>query len=387
MNGIFDLPWWGLVLVALGLTHITIVSVTVFLHRAQAHRALDLGAGASHFFRFWLWLTTGIITKQWAAVHRKHHAKCETEEDPHSPMTKGIKKVFWEGAELYRKACQSSEDMERYGKGTPDDWLERNLYSRHSTAGIVLMLMINLALFGPIGLTIWAVQMIWIPLFAAGVINGLGHYWGYRNFESPDASRNLSPWGILIGGEELHNNHHSYATSAKLSVRKGEVDIGWGYIRLLEMLGQAKVRKVVQRSRWKELASMDDEARLMEIIAHRYETLHRFGKAICEVVSSELARARASRPDLGDISSRQLRGWLLKNESDLKDSDRKRLLDLLAISPMLEKLYALRKALSDLWESTAASKEQLALSLRDWIKNAKSTGIPALEGFSQALGG
>ncbi len=387
MNGIFDLPWWGLVLVALGLTHITIVSVTVFLHRAQAHRALDLGAGASHFFRFWLWLTTGIITKQWAAVHRKHHAKCETEEDPHSPMTKGIKKVFWEGAELYRKACQSSEDMERYGKGTPDDWLERNLYSRHSTAGIVLMLMINLALFGPIGLTIWAVQMIWIPLFAAGVINGLGHYWGYRNFESPDASRNLSPWGILIGGEELHNNHHSYATSAKLSVRKGEVDIGWGYIRLLEMLGQAKVRKVVQRSRWKELASMDDEARLMEIIAHRYETLHRFGKAICEVVSSELARARASRPDLGDISSRQLRGWLLKNESDLKDSDRKRLLDLLAISPMLEKLYALRKALSDLWESTTASKEQLALSLRDWIKNAKSTGIPALEGFSQALGG
>jgi stearoyl-CoA desaturase (delta-9 desaturase) len=211
--GLIDLPWWGYMLVALGLTHITIAAVTIFLHRHQAHRALELHAIPSHFFRFWLWLTTGMVTKEWAAIHRKHHAKCETVEDPHSPQTRGIRKVLWQGAELYRAEAENRETLERYGHGTPDDWLERNVY-RRSVAGISLMMIIDLALFGPIGLTIWAVQMLWIPMFAAGVINGLGHYWGYRNFSSADASTNLVPWGILIGGEELHNNHHTFATSA-----------------------------------------------------------------------------------------------------------------------------------------------------------------------------
>lgn len=389
-NGILDLPWWGVVLAALGLTHITIASVTIFLHRCQAHRALDLGHGASHFFRFWLWLTTGIVTKQWAAVHRKHHAKCETAEDPHSPVAKGIKKVFWEGAELYRQACQSGEDMERYGKGTPDDWLERNVYAKHSMAGIVAMLGIDLLMFGAAGLTVWAVQMIWIPLFAAGVINGLGHYWGYRNFESPDASCNLSPWGILIGGEELHNNHHSYATSAKLSMRKGEFDIGWSYIRALEFIGQAKVRKVAQKARWKELPGLVEEERLLEVIAHRYDTLNRFGKAIKNTIEKELATLKREHPEFQGIpglSAKNVRQWMLRDEKTLAPNEKAAFSMLLVSSQLLAKLYELRKALSDLWESSSATKEQLAQRFRSWLETAKKCEIEELRGFSVELGG
>ena len=224
-SGFIDLPWWGYIAVTLILTHVTIASVTIFLHRHQAHRALDLHPCVSHFFRFWLWLTTGIVTKEWAAIHRKHHAKCETAEDPHSPVVLGIKKVLLEGAELYRKEAKNQETLDKYGIGTPSDWLENNLYSKHSMMGITLMLIINVLLFGPLGLAIWAVQMAWIPVNAAGIVNGVGHYWGYRNFACADASTNLIPWGIFIGGEELHNNHHAYATSAKLSSKWYEFDM------------------------------------------------------------------------------------------------------------------------------------------------------------------
>ena len=229
-SGLIDLPWWGYVLTALGLTHVTIAAVTIYLHRHSAHRALDLHPVVAHFFRFWLWLTTGMITQQWTAIHRKHHAKCETEEDPHSPQALGLKKVFTEGAELYKNEAKNQETVDKFGHGTPDDWIERHLYAKHETIGIVVMFFIDLILFGPIGITVWAVQMIWIPLFAAGVINGVGHVFGYRNFNVDDASTNIIPWGILIGGEELHNNHHAYASSAKLSSRWYEFDVGWLYI-------------------------------------------------------------------------------------------------------------------------------------------------------------
>jgi stearoyl-CoA desaturase (delta-9 desaturase) len=244
LNGILDLPWWGYVLVTLGITHITIASVTIFLHRHQAHRALELHPLVSHFFRLWLWLTTGMVTKEWTAIHRKHHARCETEQDPHSPQIFGLSKVLWEGAELYRKESKNLDTLDHYGKGTPNDWIERNLYTPYSQFGIVVMFIVDALLFGPIGITIWAVQMIWIPLFAAGVINGIGHYWGYRNYESADAATNIVPWGILIGGEELHNNHHAFPGSAKLSSKTWEFDIGWLYIRSLEIFGFAKVKKV-----------------------------------------------------------------------------------------------------------------------------------------------
>lgn len=242
-HGVLAASWWQIVIFALVATHITIAAVTIYLHRSQAHRALELHPVVSHFFRFWLWLTTGMVTKEWVAIHRKHHAKCETVDDPHSPVTRGIKTVLLTGAELYRAESKVQETMVKYGHNTPDDWIERNLYTRYSWQGVGLMLVIDLFLFGAIGAAVWALQMAWIPITAAGIINGLGHWWGYRNFEAADASTNISPWGIIIGGEELHNNHHTYPTSAKLSVKPHEFDIGWLYIRLMEMAGLATVRK------------------------------------------------------------------------------------------------------------------------------------------------
>ena len=239
--GVFDLPWWGYVLVALALTHVTIVSVTIFLHRHQAHRALDLHPLASHFFRLWLWLTTGMVTREWAAVHRKHHAKCDTPDDPHSPQVYGINRVLWLGVFLYVKEARKPETLERYGHGTPDDWLERNLYARFQVVGIVLMGAADVVLFGVVpGGLILLTQVAWIPFWAAGVINGVGHYWGYRNWPTPDWSTNIVPWGVLIGGEELHNNHHAFPTSAKLSYKWFEFDVGWLYIVVLDALGLAR---------------------------------------------------------------------------------------------------------------------------------------------------
>jgi stearoyl-CoA desaturase (Delta-9 desaturase) len=273
-NGFVDLPWWGYVVVTLILTHVTIAAVTIYLHRHQAHRGLELHPVPSHFFRFWLWLSTGMITKEWVAIHRKHHAKCETEEDPHSPQIFGINKVLWLGVVLYVKEGYNQETLDRYGHGTPDDWLERNVYSPHAKLGVVLMLLIDLMLFGiATGAIVWAVQMLWIPFWAAGVINGVGHFWGYRNFQPEDASRNIVPWGILIGGEELHNNHHAYASSAKLSNKWYEFDIGWMYIRILEMFGLAQVKKVAPRVRLDLAKQQCDAETLQAIITHRYDVL------------------------------------------------------------------------------------------------------------------
>ncbi|MGH8604299.1 MAG: DesA family fatty acid desaturase, partial [Gammaproteobacteria bacterium] len=281
LNGLIDLPWWGYVVVVLVLTHITIASVTIFLHRAQAHRALELHPIISHFFRFWLWLTTGMVTKAWAAIHRKHHAKVESEEDPHSPQIVGLRKVLLEGTELYKQEAKNQETLEKYGHGTPDDWIERNVYSRYTVLGISLMFLINVVLFGPIGITMWAVQMLWIPFFAAGVVNGVGHYWGYRNFHiEGDASSNIAPWGILIGGEELHNNHHAYASSAKLSNRWFEFDIGWLYIRILRILGLAKIKKVAPKLKLNRAKTQCDAETLQAILTHRYAVMAKFARTV-----------------------------------------------------------------------------------------------------------
>ncbi|MFZ9677536.1 MAG: DesA family fatty acid desaturase, partial [Quisquiliibacterium sp.] len=243
-SGLTDASFWQIVVYTLVTTHITIAGVTIYLHRCQAHRALDLHPIPSHFFRAWLWLSTGMVTREWAAIHRKHHAKCETAEDPHSPQTRGLRKVLLEGAELYRSEAANRETIDKFGHGCPDDWIEHKLYSAHSALGIYLTLAIDVLLFGVAGIAVFAIQMLWIPVLAAGVINGLGHWWGYRNWDCADASTNILPWGILIGGEELHNNHHSYASSAKLSSKWYEFDIGWMYIRILSMLGLATVRRV-----------------------------------------------------------------------------------------------------------------------------------------------
>src|SRR3990167_4464391 len=297
MFGILQLPWWGYLIVLMVLTQTTIFSITLYLHRCQAHRALELHPIVSHFFRFWLWLTTGMVTKEWAAIHRKHHAKVETDEDPHSPIAKGIKKVFFEGAELYRVESRNKETMEKYGQGTPDDWMERHIYSAHSAMGIVVMLIINLVLFGTIGLTMWALQMAWIPLFAAGAANGIGHYWGYRNFECEDASRNIIPLGIFIGGEELHNNHHAYATSAKFSAKWWEIDTGWLVIKLLQTFRLAVPKRVFSKLQTLPTKTSIDTDTLTAIITHRFQVMARYtGEVILPALQEE--RKRASKTSL-----------------------------------------------------------------------------------------
>lgn len=385
LNGVFSLPWWGYVLVTLGLTHITIAAVTIFLHRHQAHRALDLHPIASHFFRFWLWLTTGMVTKHWAAIHRKHHARCETEDDPHSPQILGIKKVLWEGAELYRAAAKDQALLDKYGHGTPDDWLERNLYSKHPTLGIMIMMAIDVVLFGALGLTIWAVQMAWIPFWAAGVVNGIGHYWGYRNFENEDAATNIFPWGILIGGEELHNNHHTFGTSAKLSYRWFEFDIGWLYIRILETLGLAKVRRVAPHLKATEAKNHLDLETLQAIIANRYAVAAQYAKTLRAAYVSELAKLQQELPNLQGNLEKKMKIWLKKEEKDLAPAEREQLQALRERSPALNTIYSMRQELSKLWARSTLSKEQLLQELQDWCSRAENSGIRQLREFAQRL--
>src|SRR6476660_9090934 len=287
-HGFSSFNGWEVLAFTLVATHITIAAVTIFLHRAQAHRALDLHALPSHFFRLWLWLTTGMVTKEWVAIHRKHHAKCESEDDPHSPQTRGIKTVLLTGSELYRTEAKNQETLAKFGHGTPNDWLERNLYSRYSWQGVGLMLILDLALFGAIGATVWAVQMLWIPITAAGIVNGIGHWWGYRNFAAPDASTNVSPWGIVIGGEELHNNHHTYPTSAKLSVKPYEFDLGWVYISAMQKIGWARVKKIPPKLQLGEIKPVADEKTLEALIANRYEVMAAYAREMKRACMAEL---------------------------------------------------------------------------------------------------
>ena len=382
-SGFIDLPWWGYVVVSLTLTHITIASVTIFLHRHQAHRALNLHAIPSHFFRFWLWLTTAIVTKEWVAIHRKHHAKCETEEDPHSPVILGIKKVLLEGAALYRKEAQNQETLEKYGHGTPNDWLENNLYSKRSELGITLMLVINVLLFGPLGLTIWAVQMAWIPINAAGIVNGLGHYWGYRNFQTEDASTNIVPWGIFIGGEELHNNHHAYASSAKLSNKWYELDIGWLYIRLLETFGLAQVKRRAPRVRLDQAKTSCDMETLHAVIANRYEVTARYAQLLKKTYSTEIARLKLQASDKIDVA--RIKHWLHLDENVLTEQQKTKLSEVIKASGILRTTYTLRQELAAIWQSSTATKEHLVKQLEDWCHRAENSGIAALQEFSQRL--
>jgi stearoyl-CoA desaturase (Delta-9 desaturase) len=382
-TGFIDLPWWGYVLATLALTHITIGSVTIYLHRHQAHRALDLHPVASHFFRFWLWLTTGIVTKEWASIHRKHHAKCETAEDPHSPVILGIKKVLLQGYELYRKEAQNTETLDKYGHGTPDDWLERNLYTRHNKLGIASMLVIDLLLFGPIGLTIWAIQMAWIPVNAAGIINGAGHFWGYRNYACADASTNIVPWGIFIGGEELHNNHHAYASSAKLSSKWYELDIGWLYIRILAGLNLAQVKKIAPKLRLDINKTACDLETLQSVITHRYEVMTKYALSVKKTYSTEIAKLKLQATDKLDLA--RIKHWLHLDETVLNEQQKAKLGTVIHASQVLHTAYTLRQDLSTIWQRSSVSKEHLVKQLEDWCHRAENSGIAALQDFSQRL--
>ena len=384
VDGLLNFSLWEYVVATLVLTHVTIASVTIYLHRHQAHRGLDLHPAVAHFFRLWLWLTTGMTTKTWVAIHRKHHAKCETADDPHSPQVLGIRRVLWEGAELYRAEGANEETLKRYGHGTPDDWLERVVYTPHDRYGIAIMALIDLALFGVAGITVWAVQMLWIPFFAAGVINGLGHYWGYRNYEVQDASRNIVPWGILIGGEELHNNHHTYASSAKLSSRWWEFDIGWLYIRILQALRLARVKKVAAAlviDPGKSAADMDT---LKAVVGGRFQVMAHYSKSVLKrVYRDEIRRA--------DMTCRALlkgaRRLLAREESLMDEHARRRLASALSISSRLKTVYHFKQRLQDLWHRSADSNDSMLRALQEWCRQAEETGIRSLQDFARMLQG
>lgn len=382
LNGLLDLPLWGIVIATLLMTHITIASVTIFLHRHQAHRALDLHPWVSHFFRFWVWLTTSMITREWVAVHRKHHATCETSEDPHSPQVYGISKVLWQGAELYQQAAQQPEIVAKYGMGTPDDWVEKHVYIPYSYAGIALMFVIDLLLFGVWGITVWAVQMFWIPFFAAGVVNGLGHWWGYRNYECADASTNIIPWGILIGGEELHNNHHTFASSAKLSSKWWEFDLGWFYIQLLQAVGLAKVKKVATHPQLQPEKNRIDLDTLKAVVNHRFQVMSHYAKdVLLKVYQEELRHTQGTSKDL----LKRARALLIRNESLLNSQEQNKLATLLAENQTLQTVYDYRQRLQALWQQTTNNQEHLLQALQEWCKQAEATGIQALQEFALTL--
>jgi stearoyl-CoA desaturase (Delta-9 desaturase) len=386
-HGLLGASGWQVLAYTLITTHITISAVTIFLHRAQSHRALDLHPVVAHFFRFWLWIGTGMVTKEFVAIHRKHHAKCETEDDPHSPQTRGIKALLLTGVELYRAESRNTETLAKYGLGTPDDWIERNLYSRFTWQGVGLMLILNLLLFGALGAVVWAVQMVWIPWWATGVINGIGHWWGYRNFEAPDASRNVSPWGILIGGEELHNNHHTYPTSAKFSVKPYEFDVGWLYISVLSKLGLATVRKTPPRLALGAVKPVADGQTLDALIANRYEVMARYASGVKAAVATELERLRAQGAE-GSARFRNMRlakAWLHRDAEKIPSPLRSDLNTVLADSPKLAKLVAMREELRSLWTRTNVSAEQLVADLQAWCKKAEDSGIAMLQEFSLKL--
>ena len=383
-EGLLVLSTWGYVGVALLLTHITIVSVTVFLHRHQAHNALDLSPAVSHFFRFWLWLTTGTVTREWVAVHRKHHARCETEDDPHSPRHKGILRVLFGGLWLYRAEARKAETLVRFGQGTPDDWLERRVYSAHTWRGILLMLIIDVLLFGLPGFAIFAAQMIWIPFWAAGVINGLGHYLGYRGFETSDASTNIVPWGIIVGGEELHNNHHAYAASARLSNRWYEIDLGWVYIRLLSMLKLARVKRLAPRAVSTRIRYPIDRETVRAVVSHRFYILKRYSQI---VIRPALREARRNTDEMGRRLLQRAKKFLTREDIPADGPAAETVARVLQQDRTLATIYQFKQQLKEVWKRGADGQPGRVERLQAWCTACEQSGIRALEEFAEFLRG
>lgn len=371
IHGLLNLTWVGKLIALLVMTHITVLGVTIYLHRGQAHRALTVHPVLAHFFRFTLWLTTGMGTKAWVAIHRKHHATCETEEDPHSPQILGLRKVFFEGAELYRAEAKNQETLDKYGEGTPDDWIERNLYTKHSVAGLVIMFILNVSLFGLIGISMWAIQMLWIPFWAAGVINGIGHYWGYRNFECNDAATNIVPWGIIAGGEELHNNHHTFGSSAKFSVKWWEFDIGWMYICVFRTLGLVKVRRQIPKLMQNPMKSILDTDSVAAIVSNRFQVLDQYWKNVVMPVM------RAEKMKVSKL--------LVKEPSIMDNKDRFQLEKMLSECATLQTIYDFKVQLQEIWSRSAFQKGEKLEKLSAWCAQAQASGIKALQDFAENL--
>ena len=384
-GGLLQPTWVQLLLWLLVVTQLTIFTVTLYLHRSQAHRGVDFHPVLAHCFRFWSWLTTSMITREWAAIHRKHHAKVETAEDPHSPVHKGIRTVMWRGAELYRAAREERADIEKYGKGCPDDWLERHLYTPRANWGPVLMLLVSVVLFGAMGVAAWAVQMLWIPFWAAGVVNGLGHWWGYRNFESDDTSTNLTPWAVWIGGEELHNNHHSFPSSAKFALRKWEFDIGWAAIKVLEALRLAKVLRVAPTLDVRPNIAMPDLDTIRALLAHRYLAMTEFRRNVLKPALREEAAARGVK--VRQLLSRRMRRGLVDDGRWLKPDARAQLQAWVDASPRMQALIEHRRRLAAVLETRSANASESLHALQAWCRDAEASGITALQAYAARLKG
>ena len=384
-GGLLQFGWWQMLLYLLVMTQITIFTVTLYLHRSQAHRGVDFHPLIAHFFRFWSWLTTSMITREWAAIHRKHHAKCETAEDPHSPMHKGIGNVLWKGADMYREARLARADIEQYGKGCPDDWIERNLYTRFSNAGVVLLLAVSFVLFGAKGVAVWAIQMAWIPFWAAGVINGLGHWWGYRNFETTDTATNLTPWAVWIGGEELHNNHHAFPSSAKFALRRFEFDIGWAAIKLLEKLRLAKVLRVAPSLNLRPNIAMPDAETLRALLAHRFQAMTDYQRNVLKPALKEEAAAAGAR--LRALLPRQLRKGMVDDGRWLNPEARAQLQAWIDARPRIQALIEHRKRLADVLESRGHDAAERLRQLQAWCAEAEASGVRALQDYAVRLRG
>jgi stearoyl-CoA desaturase (delta-9 desaturase) len=384
-DGLTGASWVQKLVYLLIVTQLTIFTVTLYLHRSQTHRGVDFHPVLAHFFRFWGWLTTGMVTREWVAVHRKHHAKVETAEDPHSPMIYGIRKVFWDGVSLYRDACENKQDMAQYGRGTPDDWIEHKLYGAHPYWGPTLMLFISVALFGVIGAALWALQMVWIPFWAAGVINGLGHWWGYRNFDTADTATNLTPWGFWIGGEELHNNHHAFPSSAKFALRKFEVDIGWAVIKMFESIGMAKVLRVAPTLDVRPNINVPDTETIKALLAHRFQAMTDFQRNVLKPALKEEAQATGGK--LRAMLPRQLRKGLSDDGRWLKPDARQQMQEWVAARPRILALVEHRARLAAVLEARGNDAAATLQNLQQWCKDAEASGIRALQDFSARLKG
>ena len=381
LHGLLDLPVWGYILLAGAMIHFTIVSVTLYLHRTATHRGLDLSPAVSHVMRLWLWLSTGMLTKEWVAVHRKHHAHCETEADPHSPKIKGLAKVVLQGAELYRDEARNPETLEKYGRGTPDDWVERRVYSAHGKLGVAIMLVTDVLLLGVPGLTVWALQMMAIPFLAAGVVNGFGHYYGYRNFECKDAATNVVPWGFLLSGEELHNNHHAFPSSAKFALRPWEIDLGWWYIRLLGWFGLAKVRRIAPKPAFDDGSQVNLDT-VRAVILNRLHVLRHYGR---DVMLPALKQEKKAATAFRQRVLAGMRRLLIRDRNLLNDREQRRLRAALGRSEALQTVYEFRLKLEKLWEDKAQSNDTLLQHFKEWCHEAEATGIASLREFAAQL--
>jgi stearoyl-CoA desaturase (delta-9 desaturase) len=384
-HGLLQASWGALAIYLLLATQLTIFSVTLYLHRSMAHRGVDFHPLVAHVFRFWTWLTTSMVTREWVAIHRKHHAKCETEEDPHSPVQKGIGTVFWRGVELYREARGQREDIEKYGKGCPDDWIERHVYTPHATMGPTLLLFLSFALFGFAGVAVWAIQMLWIPFWAAGVVNGLGHWWGYRNFVTDDTATNLTPWGLWIGGEELHNNHHAFPSSAKFALRKWEFDIGWAVIRTCQALGLAKVLRVAPSLNVRPNIPAPDGDTLKALLAIRFQAMTDYQRDVLKPALREEARAAGAK--LRSLLPRKLRKGLADDGRWLQPDARQQLSSWVDKRPRIRVLIEHRARLAAVLEARSQNAADTLHHLQAWCHEAEASGIRVLQEFSARLKG